>query len=55
MRGNRYGGGPPNCGGGGETKSPQERYDVIFSGIFSETLFYDRRCSYIERVCPHCQ
>ena len=30
MRGNRTVGGCPNGGGGGETKSPKERYNLIF-------------------------
>jgi len=35
MRGNRNVGGCPGTGGAGETKSPQERYDVIFLKHFS--------------------
>jgi hypothetical protein len=30
MRGNRNVGGCPSGGGGGETKSPKERYDLFF-------------------------
>jgi hypothetical protein len=30
MRGNRNAGGCPSGGGAGETKSPKERYDLIF-------------------------
>lgn len=34
MRGNRNAGGSPSSGRGGETKSPQERYDFNFSEHF---------------------
>jgi hypothetical protein len=36
MRGNRNVGGCPSGGGGGETKNPQERYDLIFLSISTE-------------------
>jgi hypothetical protein len=36
MRGNRNVGGCPSGGGGGETKSPQECYDLIFLSISTE-------------------
>jgi hypothetical protein len=36
MRGNRNVGGGPSGGGGGETKSPKERYDLIFLSISPE-------------------
>jgi hypothetical protein len=36
MRGNRNVGGCPSGGGGGETKSPQKRYNLIFLSISTE-------------------
>ena len=36
MRGNRNVGGCPSGGGGGDTKSPKERYDSIFLSISTE-------------------
>ena len=36
MKGNRNVGGCPRGGGGGETKSPQERYDLIVLSISTE-------------------
>lgn len=39
MRGNRNMGGCPGAGGAGETKSPQERYDLIFLSISTEPQF----------------
>jgi hypothetical protein len=36
MKGNRNVGGCPSGGGGGETKSPKERYDLIFLSISTE-------------------
>jgi hypothetical protein len=42
MRGNRDMGGCPSSGGGGETKSPKERYDLFFLSISTEPFFYYR-------------
>jgi len=39
MRGNHTVGGCPSGGGGGETKSPQERYNLIFLKHFYRALF----------------
>jgi hypothetical protein len=36
MKGNRNVGGCPSGRGGGETKSPKERYDLIFLSISPE-------------------
>ena len=52
MRGNRNVGGCPSAGGVGETKSPQERYDLIFlKHFYRAQIFFNFPRRYGYQVC----